>query len=243
MPQLQAESGSPITFDDAYAHWISGMYLARAKGQDWVVELANDKTGDMWRDEAVLSFAKAMEDFATKGYFDENVGGNKWPAGQMDIGSGKVAMYYNLTGLPVEVQDVAGDDFQWGAFNYPDVVEGNNYAADQAPAGCTMTAIHKNTENMELATEFLAFIHSADSDARFVESGMTTSNKDGQWPAALENVKSAFDDITVILQTGGGIESNPDIKPVFAENFIKLASGQITAEAFVDAMASAAAGN
>lgn len=238
--KLVAAGYVPITFDDAYAHWISGTYLQRLKGQDWVIELAADKTGDMWRDPAVLEFAKAFEDFAKKGYFDVNVGGNKWPSGQMDVGSGKVAMYFNLTGLPVEVKDVAGSDFKWGAFNYPDVTEGQNFAANAAAAGATMTAINSKCENVALAAEFLAFMHSAENDARFVEAGMTTSLKDGNWPAELADVKPVFDDIDVILQTGGGIESNPEIKPVFSENFIKLAAGQINAEEFVKRMATAA---
>ncbi len=238
--KLLAAGYAPITFDDAYAHWISGTYLQRLKGQDWVIELANDKTGDKWRDSAVMEFAKAFEDFAKKGYFDVNVGGNKWPAGQMDVGSGKAAMYFNLTGLPVEVKDVAGTDFKWGAFNYPDVTGGQNFAANAAAAGCTMTAVNKNYENVALAAEFIAFMHTLENDTRFVESGMTTSLKDGSWPVALNDVKPVFSDISVILQTGGGIESNPEIKPVFAENFIKLAAGQITAEKFVDNMATAA---
>jgi len=229
----------PITFDDAYAHWIAGMYLQRLKGQDWVIELAADTTGEMWNDPAVLQFAQAFEDFAQKGYLDSNVGGNKWPAGQMDVGSGKVAMYYNLTGLPVEVSDVAGPDFKWGAFNYPDVPGGESYD-DAAPAGCTMTAISSGCENVALAAEFLAFIHSQESDDRFVESGMTTSSKTGSWPEALTDVKPVFDEISVILQTGGGIETNPEIKPVFTENFIKLAAGQISADKFVENMVAAA---
>lgn len=238
--KLKEAGYSPFTFDDAYAHWLPGIYLARAIGQDEVLNLAADTTGDLWRGEAVVNMAKAFEDFAQKGYFDENVGGNKWPAGQMDVGSGKAAMYFNLTGLPVEVQDVAGPDFKWGAFNFPDVVEGQTRAANEAPAGCTMTAINAKCENMDLAAEFLAFMHSVQSDARFVESGMTTSRKDGNWSAALEDVKPAFDAISVILQTGGGIESNADIKPVFAENFIQLAAGKITSDQFVENMASAA---
>lgn len=238
--KLKAVGFSPITFDDAYAHWLPGTYLARAKGQDWVHELVADTTGEMWKDEAVVGMAKAFEDFAKKGYFDANVGGNKWPAGQMDIGSGKAAMYLNLTGLPTEVKDVTAPDFKWGAFNFPDVVDGKTDAATAAPAGCTMTAINAKCENMDLANEFVAYLHSADSDAKMVASGMTTSRTDGTWPTALENLKPAFDSITTIQETGGGVEANADLKPIFAENFIKLAAGQITADQFVENMVAAA---
>lgn len=238
--KLKEAGYSPITFDDAYAHWLPGMYLARAKGQDWVHELVADTTGEMWNDEAVVQMANAFEDFASKGYFDENVGGNKWPAGQMDIGSGKVGMYLNLTGLPSELQDVTGEDFKWGAFNYPDVADGQNQVANAAPSGCTMTAINANCENMDLAAEFVAFMRNEDSDAAMVGSGMTTARIDGNWPAALDDVKPVFSEITVVQETGGGVEANADLKPILAENFIKLAAGQITADEFVSNMVAAA---
>ena len=109
--KLKEAGYSPITFDDAYAHWLPGLYLAREKGQDWVHELVADTTGEMWKDEAVLKMASAFAEFAQKGYFDANVGGNKWPAGQMDVGTGKAAMYLNLTGLPGEVKDVTDETF------------------------------------------------------------------------------------------------------------------------------------
>lgn len=238
--KLQAAGLSPITFDDAYAHWLPGMYLAREKGQDWVHELVNDTTGELWKDEAVVNMAKAFADFADKGYFDANVGGNKWPAGQMDIGSGKVGMYLNLTGLPTELQDVTDENFKWGAFNFPDVVDGETRAANEAPSGCTMTAVNAKTENMALAEEFVAFMHSKTSDGYMVEAGMTTSRTDGEWPAALADVQPTFNAIDSSLESGGGLEANADLKPIISENFVKLAAGQIDADTFVNNMAAAA---
>lgn len=238
--KIKAAGYSPLTFDDAYAHWLPGLYLARAKGQDWVHELVADKTGEMWKDEAVVNMAKAFEDFAKKGYFDANVGGNKWPAGQMDVGNGKAAMYLNLTGLPTEVKDVTAEDFKWGAFNFPDVAAGQTRSTNEGVAGCTMTAMNAKCENKDLAAAFIAYMHSTDSDNLMVEAGMTTARKDGTWPAALQDIKPAFDTVEVILESGGGIEANADLKPIVAENFIKLAAGQITADQFVTNMAAAA---
>lgn len=239
--KLLAAGFSPLTFDDAYAAFLPGMYLNRAMGTEKVLELMQDTTGDMWKDEAVVNMAKAFEDFATKGYFDANVGGNKWPAGQMDVGSGKAAMYLNLTGLPTEVKDVTGPDFKWGAFNFPDVVEGATDAAHKAPGGATAQAINAKCDNMALATEFLAFMHSAESDARMVEAGMTTSRVDGDWPEALTGVIDTFNAIDTILPDAGGVSSNGDVKPILAENFIQLAAGKMTADQFIENMVAATA--
>lgn len=232
---------SPITFDDAYAAWLPGIYLARAKGQEWVQELVKDTTGEMWKDEAVVAMAEAFEDFAAKGYFDANVGGNKWPAGQMDIGSGKAAMYYNLTGLPTEVADVAGPDFKWGAFSFPDVVAGANRCGVEDVTGCTMLAMNKNTADPDLAMEFIAYALSKQNDEKMVEhAGTIPATLGTAWPASLESMKGAFESTQISLKVAGDIESNADLKPFIAENFIKLAAGQISADDFVNNMASAA---
>ncbi len=231
---------SPITFDDAYASWLPGMYLARAKGQDWVRELVADTTGEMWQDEAVVNMAKAFEDFAAKGYFDANVGGNKWPVGQQDFGSSKVGMYYNLSGLPTEVADITGPDFKWGGFSYPDVPGGPGTCGAEDPAGCTLLAVNKNTADPELAMTFITYALSAENDALMVEkAGITPATLETEWPSTLVNIKPAFESVKVSLKSGGDIGSNPDVAPTISENFIKLAAGQITADEFVANMVAA----
>lgn len=232
---------SPITFDDAYAAWLPGIYLARAKGQEWVQELVKDTTGEMWKDEAVVKMASDFEDFAKKGYFDANVGGNKWPAGQMDVGNGKVAMYYNLTGLPTEVADVAGPDFKWGAFSFPDVVEGGNKCGVEDVTGCTMLAMNKNTKDPDLAMEFIAYALSRQNDEKMVaHAGTIPATLGTEWPAALESMRGAFESTQISLKVAGDITANADLTPSISENFIKLAAGQISADDFVSNMASAA---
>ena len=73
------------------------------------------------------------------------------------------------------------------------------------------------------------------------EAGTTPATVDTEWPASLENMKSVFENNEVALNSGADITSNPDIAPTIQENFIKLASGQITADEFVNNMAAAAA--
>lgn len=231
----------PLTFDDAYASWLPGMYLAREKGQDWVRELVQDTTGEMWKDEAVVNMAKAFEDFAAKGYFDANVNGNKYPAGQMDVGNGKVAMYYNLTGLTTEVSSVTGPDFVWGGFSFPDVAEGQDKCGKEDPTGCTLLAVNKNTADPDLAMEFIAYALSPENDQKMVEhAGTTPATVDTEWPASLANMKNVFETNEVALKSGADISSNADLAPTISENFVKLAAGQISADEFVNNMAAAA---
>lgn len=232
---------SPITFDDAYSTWLPGMYLAREKGEDFVRELVNDKTGEMWKDEAVVNMAKAFEDFAKKGYFDSNVGGNKWPAGQVDVGNGKVAMYYNLTGLPTEVADITGPDFKWGAFGYPDLKAGDGKSGKEEVSGSGMITIGKASKNPDLAMEFIAYILSKESDQKMVDHAKMIPTVIGtEWPEAIEAVRPVFESTERVLSVAGDIGANADLTPSIAENFVKLAAGQITAEQFVENMAAVA---
>ncbi len=235
------ESGiAPITFDDAYACWLPGMYLSREKDEAFIEALIKDTTGEMWKDEAVVKMAKAFEDFAKKGYFHENVGGNKWPAGQIDLGTGKVAMYYNATWLPNEIRDTTGPDFEWGAFAYPDTTTGAGESKNSEAGGSSQLAIAKDCANPALAMEFIASMYTPENDQKMVEltasipSGATTP-----FPAALTGVKPVFDSVTSILKPGGAIDANPDLKPIIAENFTQLAAGKISADQFVSNMVTA----
>ncbi len=171
----------------------------------------------------------------------EQKAGNKWPSGQIDFGSSKVGMYYNLSGLPTEVADVTGPDFKWGGFSYPDVPGGLSTCGVEDPAGCTLLAVNKNTAAPELAMAFVTYALSVENDALMVEkAGITPATLDTQWPSTLVNIKPAFESVQVSLKSGGDIGSNADLVPTISENFIKLAAGQISADEFVANMTAAA---
>ncbi len=231
--QILAAGYTPLTTDSAYSLWIPGMYLERLKGQDWVLELVADKSGTMWDDPAVLQMAQAMEDFAKKGYFDANVATNVWPVGQQDVGLGRVAMCYNLSGVVGEVADVAGPDFKWGGFIFPNVPGADADRMNGAATGATMTAINRLSANIPLCEEFLAFAHTAASDQHFVDNGMISSAVNGSYPPQLEALKPAFDGVSVVLQTAGGVESDADVKAILIANCVNLLSGNVSAEQFV----------
>lgn len=228
---------SPITFDDFYATYLAGAYLGKEKGTDFIEQLISDSTGELWRDEAVVKMAKAFEDFAQKGYFDENVAGNKYPAGQIDVGTGKAAMYYNGTWLPNEIRDTAGPDFKWGAFTFPDTIEGKHEAEMTAAGGCCQLAISSACKNPELAMDFIAFIYSPENDQKMAElTASIPSGAQTEWPSLLEGIKPAFEKVTDVKDYAYGIEGNPDITPIIAENFINLCAGKISADQFVENM-------
>ena len=126
--KLKTAGIAPITVDDAYYELLMGQYLGTLKGDAWVSQLMQDKTGEMWKDPAVVQFAKAFEDLYKKGYISKNAASNKYPAGQQELALGKAGMYLNGTYLPNELVGTTGADFKWGEFafpNLPNAVENN----------------------------------------------------------------------------------------------------------------------
>lgn len=105
-----------------------------------------------------------------------------------------------------------------------------------------MLAVNKDTENADLAMEFVAYALNPENDAKMVEeAGTTPATVETAWPKSLESMKGIFESNEVHLNSGADITSNPDLAPSIQENFIKLASGQITADEFVNNMAATAA--
>ncbi|WP_235899529.1 hypothetical protein [Suipraeoptans intestinalis] len=91
--KLKEAKITPITGDGAYATSFLGYHLGRYLGQDGVKALVGDpavkekvEAGEIeavsWDDPRVAQAAKDLEDFASKGYFSENIESNVYPAGQ-----------------------------------------------------------------------------------------------------------------------------------------------------------------
>ena len=228
--KLKAAGYEPVTTDDAYVHIAFGTHLSKAKGSDWVAGLMNGENS--WDDPAVLETAKAFEEMATNGYFSENVGSNKWPAGQQDVANGEVSMYLNGTWLVNEIMNVTGPEFQWGQFVYPNVENGlDEYAAQYA---FQAFQINKNCESPDAAFALLVHLTTGEWDAKLAEDtygvpvGGTT-----QWPVQLSDAKEIFDSVEVRFPWAAGAEANPEVLPNLADNFTKLIAGTITAEEFI----------
>lgn len=239
--QLKEAGYVPFTVDDAYAVWTPGIWFARAVDQDYTEALINDTTGEMWRDETVLKMAKSMEDFAAKGYFHENVGGNRWPAGQIDFANGGAAMIYNATWLPTELEPFTGGAFNWGYFTFPDVVEGATKHLTEETVSCQMIGINKNSEHIEICEEFLAFFLSKENNQYYVDVTQSMpAVLDVEWPAALADIRPLYEGMEVALDNACRIDWNGDLTPVLTENCTKLFAGEITAEQFVENMVAAA---
>lgn len=230
---------TPMTMDDAYATSVIGYHLARLVGEERVVEIV--KNGE-WDDPAVLQMAQDIEELASKGYYSEMVGSNVWPAGQnTELALGTAAMYLNGSWLPNEVKDMAGPDFKWGCFAYPELENGAN-GIETNNFGAQVFGINKDSKMAKEAFDLITFITKGEYDQKLADEsvGIPSDTTNTEWPEMVACAKPVIDQSTDRFTWAAGVETNVDMTPVIKENFIKLMAGSLTADEFVAAMQEAA---
>jgi raffinose/stachyose/melibiose transport system substrate-binding protein len=159
-------------------------------------------------------------------------------------------MYLNGSWLPNEVKDIAGDDFTWGCFAYPELpsvetnltsegvgatgTESNNF-------GAQVFAINKDSDMAQEAFDLITKITKGEYDAKLAEEsiGIPADSTNTDWPDLVSCAKPVMDNSTSRFTWAVGSEANENITPIMKENFIKLMAGTMSADEFVDAMVAA----
>lgn len=233
--KVKAAGYIPITTDKNYGTSWVGYYLSRMFGDEGLKALVKDKT--LWNDPKVLEAAKAIEDLASRGYFDPNIASNEYPSAQQDmVISENIAMYINGTWLPNEVADTTSPDFTWGAFAYPAVPGG----IEGTEAGCYSTyaiAVNKDCDQAvaDAAVAFAVYLTTSEYDQMFSdEANSIPMSLEAVWPDNLADAREVMNSYTTRYASQTSITSNSDSKQIIADACIKLMAGQITAEQFVE---------
>lgn len=231
--KLTAAGIAPITVDDAYMTLIYAYYLQRALGTEGTSELAT--TGkDLWKDPMVAQCVNDLADFASKGYFSKNVATNKYPAGQSEFAMGNAAMYFNASWFPAEVQQIAGPDFPWGQFAYPEVANGVGKITENTIGGQAFM-VNANTENKEAAFELLKYFLSEKTQNEFLKKGLVPCTANTDWPAEVADQKAIVSAITENVNWGASFSSD-FTDGVAASEFIKVITGKQTAEQCIETL-------
>ena len=238
--KLKKAGVAPITVDDAYLDLLIGQYLGLLRGEEWVSQLMQDKTGAMWKDPVVAQFAEAFEDLYKKGYISERAASNKYPAGQQELALEKAGMYLNGSWLPNELSGTTGPDFKWGAFafpNIPNATENNTVMM----FGSQSYAINRNSKNTDAAFELLTYIVNKETQGDFSDIALSMPvTLDTEWPEILSEVKPLFEGATKHHAWACNIWDGGDLTTIAFSEFAKLISGGVTANKFVNNMKAAA---
>ncbi|MCK1976812.1 ABC transporter substrate-binding protein [Jeotgalicoccus huakuii] len=227
---------TPLTTDPNYSTGIFGYYLSSLKGEDWVFDLVEDETYEMWSDPAVLEAAKAIEELADKGFYADNVSTVQFPQAQQEfVIDENIAMYLNGTWMPGEVQDTVSEDFEWGQFQFPTVEGGVNDNTHTAYSSYGIGVNQDNTnEEAEAAFNFAVFVNTGEWDQQMVDQAkalpIDTNNEN---PEALTDMAEIFENTEGNYVSQTAIATNSDNSQIIRSAFINLISGESTAEEFI----------
>lgn len=224
--------------DDTYALYYFSYLLERKLGVNALVTTFEDKTGESWLKPEVLEAAQMAQSLWGR-CIPDDARGFQYPAGQQTVALGDSMGNLNGSWLPAELSTSAGEDFPWGAFNFPAVEGGKGQQGDLQVALLSMIAL-ESSEHKEEAVDFLKFLVSEEAQKIIVEQGSVGSTRAGvAWPPMLAEAYEAATNATAISNIYGGVGVNyPDFyTTVLAPEQNKMFMGQTDAKAFVEAMA------
>lgn len=225
--KLVAAGYAPITTDDAYIAMISSYYLQRAIGSEAVINLARDG-GDLWNDPMILQALKDLEDFQKKGYFSKAVETNMYPAGQAEFAMGNASMYLNASWLTSEVAEMAGSDFPWGQFAYPEVKNGKGKITENTIGGQAFM-VNSGTTNQEAAFELIRNFISEKTQSKFMENNLVPCTANTDWPAAIADQKDIVSKLTANVRWNAAFSSE-FVDAIVNAEFNKVITGKQSAE-------------
>lgn len=229
--KLKAAGYTPITIDDVYMTLIYGYALQRALGTENTYALSDNKAAnvkELWDDPAVLQVLKVLEDFASKGYFSDYIDSNIYPAGQAEFALGNASMTVNGTWLPVEVAEIAGEDFKWGEFATP-TMAGSQVPITENSIGGQAFMVSAATQNKDAAYELLRFFISDETQKEFADNGLVPCSNGADWPANVAEQKEMVSSLTANINYAAGVETDFGLS-VMQTEITKVIGGDLSAE-------------
>lgn len=233
--QTMKDNGiAPMALDSAYTTFNFGYHLARAVGQDGVIDLATN--GGWAANEAAVKAADQIIDFVNKGYLAEGAP-DEYPSSQDKIGlTGDVAMVVCANYVAPEVNQHSGKELNWGMFNYPALEGGAD--AESAYAGANSLAIPKNSKNPQAAFDFCIFLTSGEMDQKMADTAQQIpADPHNTAPAVMNGTVETLMAADSTLEWNMGLNRNSELQPSIQENITKLYEGKFaTGAEFAAAM-------
>lgn len=228
---LKASGVTPLAADADKALWPL-LVLQRALGQEGLVRLARDRTGEAWNDPAVLDAVRRLEQMVRSGYFGHAYTAAQYPAGQISWAQGRAALILQGSWLPSETERYMTPGFRPTSIQLP-AINGGNVAVGIELFGF---AIPKSAENGSAAQKFIAyFMNRSQLEKISEQADNITPRADIPAPPPLASLQNALLGREV-YPAGAGIELNrfgPWNSDVLDTPSEALLLGQISAVDFV----------
>ncbi len=217
---------APMALDSTYAPFFFGYHLARYIGQDATTELTTN--GGWSNNPLVAQAAQDMIDFVKAGYLVDGAP-DEYPASQnkMALGDPQAAMVVCANYVTSEVNNTAGEELNWGLFNYPSV-EGAADGVDQTAAytGCNSIAVANYSENQQAAFDLATFITSGEYDQKMADAaGQIPADPSNTAPASQTGTVETLNATQSSLVWNMGLNANADLTSSIQEVVVKLYEG------------------
>ncbi len=213
--------------------------LERIYGAGGVPRLFNEKSGDAWKQAGVLKAAQMTRDLWDKGCIAKDARGFQYPAGQQTVALGDSMGELVGSWLPAELHDSAGDDFPWGAFNFPAVRDGKGRSTDVQVALLSLVVLKTSTQPKE-ALDYAKFAVGEKAQAILVKVGQVGVTRKGvPWPANLADAEKSAREATALSALGGGLSiAQPEFAAtVFNPEFNKFFLGETSVQQLTETLA------
>jgi raffinose/stachyose/melibiose transport system substrate-binding protein len=215
----------------AAEYWFDYL-LNRNAGNGSFAALIDDQTGAGWKSPDAVKTAEQVADLVSDGYMVSDYDASQYPAGANNWAAGKSLFYLMGSWVTAETQGLVGDDWTYGAGNFPSTGDDANSAVSVLPFGFAVPTAAKHAD---AAKDFIAFFSSPKyQDKIATEANNLTALVDGTAPANLEAVQATVNDNELRIPFDG--RGGEFFSKVFDPAFGDLWLGKTTAEEFIDTM-------
>lgn len=236
LDDLKSDGKTPIALDadiPGYnAYWF-GTLLLRNEGPGSLRSIAEDESGDGWRDPAVLDAAEKVQELVDGGYFISGYDASKFPSQQQKWADDKAALLFMGTWAPIETESYASEGFEYASFPFPKT-NGEHFSARTDFNGFAVPA---NSQNSDAAEKFAAFFLREKYQNMTVDAGQLPMRDDIEAPASQQGVWEHLQEADGFHQQNDGVAFPGYNDTVFWAVNDDLMLGKLSAEEFVETMA------
>jgi len=235
---IAAEGNEPF-----YSTFYLANMVARIKGPGFLLQTAEDPTGEMWRDPVYLETSQMLRLLWDRGDIPAVTVGYVWPQGQNTLAFGEAAQSLVGSWLPIELANMVDPGFEWGGFNFP-AVEGGEGSVNDTQALLLSFMIIKDTQHPDEAAEFLRFIMTKENQQLMADESLVGVTRQGiEWAPAIADAQAAAMNAERVFPDVDGVYAKHAeyLNTILGVNYSELWQGKITPEEFVEKMATQSA--
>lgn len=212
----------PIALDSAYVLNNFAVHMERALGAQTLETLCSNGG---WADNAdAVAACQKLIDWVGAGYFDENAPAD-WPFSQLSLAD-RTTMIYGDMNLLTVVEEMLGQDLDWGCFAYP----GNSKTVN---VDCGGLCINAESLVQDLAWAYISYMTTGEAD-------QAISAAAGSVPNDSANTSELYAEAMDILKQAEGLCDSASVLKFAAADLTEAICG-IYAGDYADGAEAAAA--